>query len=367
MARPPEATVLLDLPAVAGRAALRAGLMAMRLAPAPLPTDRRGRDAALQGLADKPKAMAFVDISQGGATTAPTLLQLDAALPRDASRQRIVLTRLAGGPGMGHVGPGMGHVGAADRRWVRQLGFADLIPEFDAMDCEGSLRLAVDLVARTLALEPVTPAELARYARVMNDARDTGAPRATIRALCGLSAEALAALLSQSLEITDRTWRLQRYPWCFVGSDAVAWLARHLKRSTPEALALGQALMSLGLLVHVAHEHPFLDDKLYYRLAVSPAADALDLGAVLAALAARNGVPVADRSHLGKPYPRCWVASEAVDLLVSRHGLPRHDAWLLLHRLMQFGLIEHVTRSRPVIDGNFYYRFTGLTADGIEP
>lgn len=359
MARPSEATVLLDLPAVAGRAALRAGLMAMRLAPTPLPTDRRGRDVALQGLADKPKAMAFVDISQGGATTAPKLLQLDATLPRDASRRRIVLTRLA-------CGPGMGHVSEADRRWVRQLGFADLIPEFDAMDCEGSLRLAVDLVARTLALEALTPAELARYARVMNDARDTGTPRAAVRALCGLSAEALAALLGQSLDIADRTWRLQRYPQCFVGSEAVAWLAQHIKRSTSEALALGQALMSLGLLVHVAHEHPFLDDRLYYRLALSPATDVLDLGGVLTALAAREGVPVADRSHLGKPYPRCWVGSEAVDLLASRHGLPRHDAWLLLHRLMQFGLIEHVTRSRPVIDGNFYYRFTGLTADGIE-
>jgi hypothetical protein len=359
MPRPSDAALLLDLPDVAGRAALRAGLMAMRLAPTPLPTDRRGREAVLRGLADKPHAVAFVDISHGGRTT-PTVLQLDAALPRDASRRRIVLTRLAGGTGMGHVSE-------ADRRWVQRLGFGDLMPEFDAMDCEGSLRDALDRVARELALEALSPAELARYARVMNDARDTASPRATIRALCGLSAEALAALLSQSLDIADRTWRLQSYPQCFVGSDAVAWMARHFKRSPSEALALGQALASLGLLVHVAHEHPFLDDKLYYRLAVAPAADAVDLGEVLAALRAPQGVPVADRSHLGKVYPQCWVGSDAVDLLVSRHGLPRHGAWLLLHRLMQFGLIEHVTQSRPVIDGNFFYRFTGLPVDGSEP
>lgn len=360
MARPSEATVLLDLPAVAGRATLRAGLMAMRLAPTPLPTDQRGRDAVLQGLADRPDAMAFVDISQGGATTAPTLLQLDATLPRGASRRRIVLTRLAGGPGMGHVCD-------ADRRWVRRLGFADLIPELDAMDCEGSLRLAVDLVARELQLTPPTPAELARYARVMNDARDTDTPRAAIRALSGLSAEALAALLARSLDIADRSWRLQRYPQCFVGSEAVAWIARHFERSASEALAMGQALMSLGLLVHVAHEHPFLDDTLYYRLALSPAADSFELDGLPAALTAPDGVPIADRNHLGRSYPRCWVGSAAIDLMASRFGLPRHDAWLLLHRLMQFGLIEHVTRSRPVIDGNFYYRFTGLTTDGIAP
>lgn len=357
MSRPSEATVLLDLPAVAGRAALRAGLMAMRLAPTPLPTDRRGRDKMLRSLADKPRAVVFIDISQGRSTTTPTLLQLDTTLPRDAGRGRVVLTRLDGGAGMGHVSE-------ADRRWVRRLGFADLIPEFDALDCEGSMRCALDLVARELALESLTPAELARYARVMNDVRDTGSPRTTIRALCGLSAEALAAQLAQSLDIADRTWRLQRYPHCFVGSDAVAWLARHFKRSTSEALALGQALMSLGLLVHVAHEHPFLDDTLYYRLAESLAADELDLGDVLTALVANDGVSIADRSHLGKLYPHCWVGSEAIDLLVSRHRLQRHDAWLLLHRLMQFGLVEHVTRSRPLIDGNFYYRFTGQPVDG---
>lgn len=360
MVRPSDPTVLLDLPAVAGRAALRAGLMAMRLAPTPLPTDRRGRDTVLQGLTDKPRAVAFVNISHGGTPTAPTLLQLDATLPHDASRRRIVLTRLA-------FGPGMGHVSEADRRWVQHLGFADLMPEFDAMDCEGGLRTAVNLVAQALGLDRLTPAELARYARVMNDTRDTASPRATIRALCGLSAEGLVVLLSQSLDITDRTWRLQRYPQCFVGSEAVAWLADRFKRSAPEALALGQALMSLRLLVHVAHEHPFLDDKLYYRLAVSPVADALDLGGVLTELTLRDGVPIADRSYLGKVYPSCWIGSEAVDHLVSRHGLQRHEAWLLLHRLMQFGLIEHVAHARPFIDGAFYYQFTDMTAGGDTP
>ena len=44
-------------------------------------------------------------------------------------------------------------------------------------------------------------------ARVMNDARDTSSPRATIRALSGLSAEGLGDLLSRSLDIGDRTWR----------------------------------------------------------------------------------------------------------------------------------------------------------------
>jgi hypothetical protein len=35
------------------------------------------------------------------------------------------------------------------------------------------------------------------------------------------------------------------------------------------------------------------------------------------------------------------------------------DAWLALHRIAQWGWIEHVTRSRPFIDGHFFYRWRG--------
>ena len=97
-------------------------------------------------------------------------------------------------------------------------------------------------------------------------------------------------------------------------------------------------------------------------------AHSTDLGAAWTALVAGSGVPVADRSYLGKTYPSCWVGAEAVDHLMVVHGLKRHDAWVLLHRLMQFGLIVHVTQSRPVIDGAFYYRFTGMPAEeGADP
>jgi hypothetical protein len=356
MHRPAERIAMLDLPSVAGRSALRAGLKALRVVPTALPTDRRGRDTVLRGLADKPASVVFIDISQGGAATAPTLLQLDAALPRDACRQRVFLTRLAGGPGMGHVAE-------ADRRWVQDLGFADLFPEFDAQDCEGSLRTALDGVAQALGLTPLAPAELARHARLMNEERAGATPRATIRAATGLAAEGLATLLNQSLAIADRSYHLQSYPQCFVGTEAVAWLAQYVRRAASEAVALGQALMALGLLVHVTHDHPFLDDRLYYRLALSNAADSLEPGAVLASVQGAAGVVVADRSHLGRTHPRCWVGAEAVDYLVAHHALARQDAWVLLHRLMQFGLLEHVTHSRPFIDGAFFYRFTGLPAD----
>jgi len=352
MNRSAPLTALLALPPVAGRSALRAGLAALGVSGADVPAEHREREDVLRRLAVHAHSVAFIEISREAMASWPTLLELDAMLPGGDSRQRIFLTRLEGG-----------HVSQADRHWVRSLGFADLFAEFDARDCEGSLRAALDGVARVLGVAPLAPAELARHARVFNREREVGTPRAALRALTEKSAEDVAEMLRRSLAIKDRVYHLQPYPECFVGSEAVAWMARRWHRPAAEAVAIGQALGSLGLLVHVTHDHPFLDDRLFYRLAVSQGDDALDLGAVFGAMQGRDGVAIADRSYLAKTYPACWVGSEAVDFLCSRYRSSRHEAWLALHRLMQFGLIEHVARARPFIDGTFYYRFAGLPAD----
>lgn len=156
---------------------------------------------------------------------------------------------------------------------------------------------------------------------------------------------------------------MRSYPVCFVGR-------RHgVGDDTPVQVLAGRGGRSRNvpdvarLLVHVVHEHPFLDDNLYYRLATSKTADAVDLAQALAADRSRRS---ADR---GSQPPgqdlSCWIGAEAVDRLVQWHGIARHDAWIVLHRLMQFGLVAHVAQARPVIDGHFFYRFTGLPADGV--
>jgi hypothetical protein len=171
--------------------------------------------------------------------------------------------------------------------------------------------------------------------------------------------EALAARLSERLDIGPRRWRLQTFERCLVGEEAVSWMARHLTLARTDAVAVGQALGRLGLLVHVAHAHPFLDDHLFSRIAWSRRADALALDETFDALRGADGVPVRDRTHLGETYASCWIGSEAVDWLTARYGIDRVDAWVVLHRLMQFGLVEHVARARPFIDGPFFYRFGG--------
>lgn len=349
MDRVPPKIARLDLPSVPGRNALRAGLMAMNVLPAVMPLERDGGRALERAIQTQPWAVFFIDISNDGKHDLPTLLQLDAALSPHLPRDRVVLTRLS-----------CGHVSQADRQWVRSLGFADLLPELDAHDPEGGLRSALDISAKLLGMTPLAPDELMRHVCAMTVDRANETPRSVIRKLTGKSAEDLASLLHRSVEIADRTYRLKRYSRCFVGADAVSWMSGQLSVSRTTAVALGQSLAKLGLLVHVVHDQPFKDDHFFYRLALADAVDTLPLGELVDQLSGRDGVPVADRSYLGTTYPACWIGAEAVEHLCRHHGFDRNEAWLVLHRLMQFGLIEHVTQDRPFIDGNFFYRFVGL-------
>lgn len=347
MANTPKISVLLDLPTGASRSALRAGLMASNLPPTDLPTDKHQRDAVLGGLADREEAVVFIDISHLADSRRPGILELDALVPKGESRRRVFLTRLEGG-----------HVSLADRRWVQSLGFADIFPEFSSADSTGWLGHALEGIHALYSLPSIAQPELARYLGALVSDAKQASPRDRLRHLTGLSAESLAQNLNGLLDIRDRTYRFKVYPQCFVGKEATAKLVRTFGCSDQQAVSLGQDLVTLGLLVHVTHGHSFQNEELFFRLAVSAAVDHLNLGKIYAELRAKQGVAVADRSYLGKIYPQCWIGSEAVDWLVARNQLARHEAWMVLQRLEQFGLLEHVVQEHDVKDGMYYYRFT---------
>lgn len=69
----------------------------------------------------------------------------------------------------------------------------------------------------------------------------------------------------QGLDIQDRRHRLNIYPQCFVGSEAVIWLMRTQRATRKEALRIGQLLMRKRIIHHVLDEHPFDDAYLFYR------------------------------------------------------------------------------------------------------
>ncbi|MBK7017939.1 MAG: hypothetical protein IPH39_20925 [Sulfuritalea sp.] len=66
--------------------------------------------------------------------------------------------------------------------------------------------------------------------------------------------------------VADRAWRGVSFPQCMVGGEVVDLLAGQYRLSRAEATVLGQSLLDLGMLRHVADEHPFADDFLFYEL-----------------------------------------------------------------------------------------------------
>jgi Domain found in Dishevelled, Egl-10, and Pleckstrin (DEP) len=64
--------------------------------------------------------------------------------------------------------------------------------------------------------------------------------------------------------VEDRSYMGTRHSKVFVGSEAVEWIQAQ-GYTLNEALSMGQRLIDLSIVHHVADEHPFKNEKLYYR------------------------------------------------------------------------------------------------------
>ena len=64
--------------------------------------------------------------------------------------------------------------------------------------------------------------------------------------------------------VADRTSRGTAYASCFVGSEAVDWMLVQ-NYTLNQAMSCGQRLLDVSLAHHVLDEHPFKNDKLFYR------------------------------------------------------------------------------------------------------
>lgn len=325
--------------------------MAMGLIPQPLPSEPAERARAWATLANG--GLAFIDVADQALHGSRPLEQLVNAIPHAGARARVMLSRAAAG-----------HVSPQDRDWVQRLGFADLVSDWQGGHDRRVLRRVLAWAAALVGLDEPAPQERVGCARAMAGDADPATPRDLVWGLTGESPEAFCDRLGAMLDIQDRRWHLADYRRCFVGSEAVEqWMAA-LRHSRPEAVALGQALGKLGLLTHVVQEHPFLDQHLFYRLAWSSTLDRVDADALWGSLESALPSLTASRTYHGRSYSACFVGEDAVTCLAQQHGLDRLDAWLALHRIAQWGFIEHVTQSRPIIDGHFFYRWTGARVGG---
>ncbi len=67
------------------------------------------------------------------------------------------------------------------------------------------------------------------------------------------------------VEIKTRRHKLKLYQRCFLGNEAVDWIAKQAKVSRIDATKIGQKMMEKGLFSHVTKEHQFKDERLFYR------------------------------------------------------------------------------------------------------
>jgi Domain found in Dishevelled, Egl-10, and Pleckstrin (DEP) len=172
----------------------------------------------------------------------------------------------------------------------------------------------------------------------------------------GIDLPALAFRMQRSggVNIADRRYRLRIYPECFVASEGVVWLERALRIPHDNAIAVGQALQSAGLIYHVAREQPFTDADLYFRVAQIPSSWSIERFYSL--IRSAGGFNVADRSYLGAAYPKCFVGSEAVDWMQAQ-GHTVNEALSMGQRLLDLSLAHHVLDQHPFKNEKLYYRF----------
>ena len=67
------------------------------------------------------------------------------------------------------------------------------------------------------------------------------------------------------ISIKNRRYNFRIYNQCFIGYEVVDWLVKHFEISREEAVTIGQKLLLAKWIHHVVDDHPFLDDKLFYR------------------------------------------------------------------------------------------------------
>jgi Domain found in Dishevelled, Egl-10, and Pleckstrin (DEP) len=335
--------VLLALPHDAAHKSARALVMALGLIPEAVKDGSNVLAAIAHHLQSHAHSAALMDL-RSLPRGFEHIYDLARRLPVEV-RHRVILFRHEQGP-----------VWPSDQAWAKELGFAGLFAEADAQAMLSDTQLP-NLLAELTGREPLPVQKLSQFFAAMLAKPDPLTLRGLIRAQCGRSAESLAQVMASGVKSVDHTHRLTNYPACFLGTEAVQWLRNQFQSSADTAVQIGQALLSMGLMHHVLHEHGFENTEYYYRLDATANTAQTHLGRLYEQLQSPQGLEVKDRNYLGTLYPSCWVGNEAVNWLSIKMRLPRHEAENLLNRLLSYGLIEHVTQAHRVKDANLFFRF----------
>lgn len=263
---------------------------------------------------------------------------------------------------------GMHAVPAHARAWAQRLGARDLLPGCDLAHWPKSLRPTLDVIFAAQDAGAVDEAAVARALKPLPAMLDHGTQVAHawqqhgVLDQAGMAPETLLAALRENLSITTRRYRVRSYEECFTGADALSALCAIAKaggapHAREDAVALGQALLELGHIYHVARDQPFRDGNFFYRVSAdTPRLRALDLGAAIAHLH-EGGVRIGNHKYHGLTYARCFVGAHAAKCLRDKFELTENEAMTLGQQLIDLFVVHHVVDQRAFRDGRFFYRF----------
>lgn len=263
---------------------------------------------------------------------------------------------------------GLYTVPAHARAWAQKLNARDLLPGCDLAHWRASLLPTLATLLAALELNDVDEAATERALKPLPAMLDHSTQVAhawrqrEVLDRFGSPPEALLAQLRKGVAIRARRYRVKTYDECFVGADAVDCLtglaqAAGAPHARSDVLPLGQALLELNYIYHVARDQPFRDGNFFYRFtADTPRLAALDLNAVIAHLH-HGGVRIGSHKYHGLTYADCFVGAQAVACLRDKFNLSENEAMTLGQQLVDLFVVHHVVDQRLFRNGRFFYRF----------
>ncbi|NWH77752.1 DPTOR protein, partial [Piaya cayana] len=182
-----------------------------------------------------------------------------------------------------------------------------------------------------------------------------------------LTGEQLRLRLHEEKVIKDRRHHLKTYPNCFVAKELIDWLIDHKEASDREtAIKLVQKLLDHSIIHHVCDEHKeFKDVKLFYRFRKDDGTFPLDNEVkvfmrgqrLYEKLMSSENTLLQAREEEGVKYERTFVASEFIDWLIQEgEATTRAEAEQLGRRLLEHGIIQHVSNKHHFMDSNLLYQ-----------
>ncbi|XP_062987163.1 DEP domain-containing mTOR-interacting protein [Elgaria multicarinata webbii] len=183
-----------------------------------------------------------------------------------------------------------------------------------------------------------------------------------------LTGEQLRLRLHEEKIIKDRRHHLKTYPNCFVAKELIDWLIDHKEASDREtAIKLVQKLLDRSIIHHVCDEHKeFKDLKLFYRFRKDDGTFPLDNEVkafmrgqrIYEKLMNTENALLQAREEEGIKYERTFMASQMIDWLIQEgEATTRSEAEQLGRRLLEHGIIQHVSNKHHFMDGYTLFQF----------